>query len=379
MSVVFIHIGLPKTGTTHLQDRLWRNRDLALKTSGLLYPGNVISDHFHAAVHLQPERYLDWVDPAFAGSWPALLAQMKAWPQTSLLSHELYATATPEHIATILDDLSFADEVHVIATVRDLARQLPSVWQENVKNQRRATFDEFLASVHVHGPALPGFVPPQDAGEEEPFWEFQDHARILANWAKAVGSERVHIVTVPTRRDTPGDDLWHRFLRVLDVDPQALTIPVPSLNSSLSAAQAEFLRQLNARLQPDDVAWQRYERMIKGELIGQILFQSPSGAPRGLSADQRDWVATTADDMIAVVRDSGYDVVGDLDDLRVSRLAAGDALPPTTQDVLDVALDSLAEMVQRTPLPRVGPRMRTRAMNVVRRLRRRVVGLRRSL
>ena len=29
MSAVYLHIGLPKTGTTHLQDRLWRNRDLA--------------------------------------------------------------------------------------------------------------------------------------------------------------------------------------------------------------------------------------------------------------------------------------------------------------------------------------------------------------
>lgn len=379
MSVVFVHIGLPKTGTTHLQDRLWRNRDLALRESGLLYPGNVISDHFHAAVHLQPERYLDWVDPAFAKTWPTLVSQIKAWPQTSLLSHELYATARPEHIRRMLDDLSFADEVHVIATVRDLARQLPSVWQENVKNQRQATFDEFLASVHVHGPALPGFVPPVDAGDEEPFWEFQDHIRILGDWADAVGPDRVHIVTVPTRRDNPGDSLWERFLRVLDVDPAVLTVPVPSLNSSLSAPQAEFLRQLNRRLQPDDVEWRRYERIIKGQIIGEILFEAPSGAPRGLTADQRAWVAQTADAMIGAARSAGYRVSGDLDDLTVSRLAAGDALPPTVQDVLDVALDTMAEMVKTTRLPKVGPRRRTRAMNVVRRIRRRALGLRRSL
>ncbi|WAC56008.1 sulfotransferase family protein [Gordonia sp. SL306] len=379
MSVVYVHIGLPKTGTTHLQDRLWRNRDLAMRSSGLLYPGDVISDHFHAAVHLQPERYLDWVDPAFARKWPTLLAQIKAWPQTSLLSHELYATATPEHIATLMDDLSFADEVHVIATVRDLARQLPSVWQENIKNQREATFDEFLASVHTCGPALPGFVAPTDGAVEEPFWEFQDYIRILADWAQAVGPERVHVVTVPTRRDTPGDNLWERFLRVLDVDPAALTIPVPSLNSSLSAAQAEFLRQLNHRLQPTEVAWQRYERVIKGQLIGEILFEAPNGAPRGLTSDQRTWIAHTADEMIGEVRSAGYRVSGDLGDLAVSRLAAGDALPPTVQDVLDVALDTMSEMVKVAPLPAVGPRWKTRAMNIVRRIRRRALGVRRSL
>ena len=186
MSVVFVHVGLPKTGTTHLQDRLWRNRDLALRSSGLLYPGNVISDHFHAAVHLQPDRYLDWADPAFAGTWPKLLGQMRAWPQTSLLSHELYSTATPAQIESLMSDLSFADEVHVIATVRDLARQLPSVWQENVKNQRRASFDEFVSSVRAFArPDSPDQSPadPPPVIDEEPFWEFQDFVEILDRWS----------------------------------------------------------------------------------------------------------------------------------------------------------------------------------------------------
>ncbi|MYR05070.1 sulfotransferase family protein [Gordonia sp. SID5947] len=379
MSVVYVHIGLPKTGTTHLQDRLWRNRDLAMRSSGLLYPGDVISDHFHAAVHLQPERYLDWVDPNFARKWPTLLAQIKAWPQTSLLSHELYATATPEHIAKLMDDLSFADEVHVIATVRDLARQLPSVWQENVKNQHPATFDDFLTSVHQHGPALPGFVPPADAGVEEPFWEFQDYTRILADWAQAVGTDRVHVVTVPTRRDTPGDSLWERFLRVLDVDPGALTIPVPNLNSSLDASQADLVRQLNHRLQPSDVEWRRYERVVKGEVIGQILFKSRSGAPLALAADQRGWVAQTAGEMNDALREAGYRVSGDLADLAVSPESTGDASAPDAQQILDVALDTMAEMIKRAPLPPVGPRWQTRAMNVVRRIRRRALGVRRSL
>lgn len=186
MSAVYVHVGLPKTGTTHLQDRLWRNRDLALRESGLLYPGNVISDHFHAAVHLQPERYLDWVDPAFDHAWPTLVAQMQAWPQTSLISHELFATATEEHIAKLVGDLSFADEVHVVATVRDLGRQLPSVWQENVKNQRRASFGEFVDSVRVHTRPVDGQLSLSVGGllpDEEPFWEFQDHVGILRRWA----------------------------------------------------------------------------------------------------------------------------------------------------------------------------------------------------
>ncbi|MGV9710383.1 sulfotransferase family protein [Gordonia sp. NPDC003424] len=377
MSVVFVHIGLPKTGTTHLQDRLWRNRDLALRSSGLLYPGNVISDHFHAAVHLQPDRYLDWVDPAYARTWPTLLGQIRAWPQASLLSHELYSTATPDHIATLMSDLSFADEVHVIATVRDLARQMPSVWQENVKNQRRATFEEFVTNVRAYADPPDTSVTTPEV--EEPFWEFQDYLRILGQWADAVGPDRVHVVTVPRKGHAAGDGLWERFLGALDVDPATLTVPVPSLNSSLSAPQAEFLRQLNVRLQPDDVEWRRYERVIKGQVIGEILFEAPSGAPQGLSTSQREWVADKSESMVGSVRAAGYQVSGTLDDLVVERRAADDAQPPSDTAVLDVALDTLAEMVKVAPLPKVGPRWQTRAMNVVRRGRRRLLGLRRSV
>ncbi|GAB90568.1 hypothetical protein [Gordonia rhizosphera] len=378
MSVVFVHIGLPKTGTTHLQNRLWRNRDLALNSSGLLYPGNAHSDHFHAAVHLQPERYLDWVDPAFARTWPTMLAQMRAWPQQSLLSHELFSTATPEHIATLMSDLSFADEVHVIATVRDLARQLPSAWQENVKNQRRATFDEFVASVRAFADAAEttGKTLPT---EEEPFWEFQDHVRILGNWAKAVGPDRVHVVTVPRGRAVPGDTLWDRFLATLDVDPGPLTLTVPNMNTSLSAAQAEFLRRLNHRLQPSDIEWRRYDRVVKQQVIREILFEAPVGRPQGLSAVQREWAADKADEMIAAIRTAGYRVSGDLDDLTVARSADDDATPPSEADILAVALDTMAEMVKAAPMPEVGARWQTRAKNVVRRVQRRALGLRRSL
>lgn len=404
MSVVYVHIGLPKTGTTHVQDRLWRNRDLALRTSGLLYPGNTIADHFHAAVHLQPDRYLDWVDPAFADAWPTMVDQMRAWPQRSLISHELFSSATDEQVRTLLDDLSFADEVHVVATVRDLGRQLPSVWQENVKNQRQAAFDEFVANIRGHAPPIAGAgagsrvadtavsdsaaaasaapdsstADPAALGPAEPFWEFQDYVGMLDRWARHVGPDRVHVVTVPPR-GSAGDSLWERFLAAIDVDPAALTALAPSTNLSLTAAQAEFLRRLNSRLQPDDIAWERYERVVKGQVIGGILFGSRSGPPQGLSADQRAWAAVRADEMAGALRDAGYAVVGSLDDLRVSAAPGTDAAAPSEQEVLDVALDTLAEMVLRAPLPNTRSQLRTRAKNVVRRGQRRALAERSRL
>lgn len=364
MSVVYVHVGLPKTGTTHVQDRLWRNRDHALARAGLLYPGNRIDDHFHAAAHLQPERYLDWADPAHAGVWPSMVAQMRAWRGSSLVSHELFANAGPEHIRRLVADLSFADEVHAVLTVRDLARQVPSVWQENVKNQRQATLDEFVESIsddHA-GP------------DQEPFWEFQDYRRITADWSEVVGPERVHIVTVPAPGTaSDGDGLWERFVRALGMDPADLPEQVPSSNKSLSAAQTELLRRLNGRLQPEDIEWRRYERLVKGVLIGDYLFATRDGRPEGLTGPQAAWAARKSEEMVAELVRRGHPVSGTVHDLRVTATAGDEFAAVTDGDVVDAALDAIALWAKTGPVPDRSLALTTRAADLVRRVRRRLM------
>lgn len=374
MSTVFVHVGLPKTGTTYLQDRLWRNRDLALEHFDLLYPGDRIDSHFHASAHLQPERYLDWANPDFAHVWPSMVAQMKAWPRTSLISHELYATAGPVAIAKLLEDLDFADEVHMVMTVRDLARQLPSVWQENVKNQRRATFGDYLESVAAHDPQSgePTDLP------KEPFWVFQDYVRILRDWSAAVGPERVHVVTVPAPGTaTDGDSLWDRFLSVLGANATPLIEPPARANKSLTGPQVEFLRRLNTRLQPTDVPWRRYEQIVKHRLIGQnLVTQTNAGAELVLPDEWRAWAAATSRGMIAAIADGGYDIVGTLGDLQVAPESPGVVTEPTEDEVLEVALNAIATWVKDADLPSQRLTVRNRAGNLVRKVRRRAEALR---
>lgn len=364
MSVVYVHVGLPKTGTTHVQDRLWRNRDHALARAGLLYPGNRIDDHFHAAAHLQPERYLDWADPAHAGVWPSMVAQMRAWRGSSLVSHELFANAGPEHIRRLVADLSFADEVHAVLTVRDLARQVPSVWQENVKNQRQATLDEFVESIsddHA-GP------------DQEPFWEFQDYRRITADWSEVVGPERVHIVTVPAPGTaSDGDGLWERFVRALGMDPADLPEQVPSSNKSLSATQTELLRRLNGRLQPEDIEWRRYERLVKGVLIGDYLFATRDGRHEGLTGPQAAWAARKSEEMVAELVRRGHPVAGTVQDLRVTATAGDESAAVTDGDIVEAALDVIALWAKTGPVPDRSPALTTRAADLVRRVRRRLM------
>ena len=49
---VFLHVGLPKTGTTYLQQVVWANRD-RLRSAGLFLPGFGHREHLWAALDLQ--------------------------------------------------------------------------------------------------------------------------------------------------------------------------------------------------------------------------------------------------------------------------------------------------------------------------------------
>ncbi|GAA1890837.1 MAG: sulfotransferase family protein [Williamsia herbipolensis] len=366
-SVVVLHVGVPKTGTTYLQDRLWRNRDTALRTGGLLYPGDVVDDHFHAAVHLQPARYLDWVDPGHADAWPRLVDAVRGWPGTSVISHELFATAGDDVVERVLGDLAGL-EVHVVVTARDLARQIPSVWQENVKNQHRSTLDEFVTGLRD----LP-------RAEQDPFWEFQDVVGILRTWGRDLPPDRVHVVTVP-RPGAQGATLWDRFCGLLGVDPDALDRPVPPSNTALSPTQTEMVRRLNEHLQPDRVPWDRYERAVKRHLIGDVLFEAPDRSARVLTREQASWAARCADEMVSDIREAGYDVVGDLDDLRVDPTAIRDGdTEPAPDDVLETTVATLAETLRRMPLPDDTPTVAGRVKSVLRNGHRRVTAVRRRV
>jgi hypothetical protein len=333
---VFLHVGTPKSGTTYLQAILWSNRERAAEL-GVSYPGEESTAQFHAAIDLQPVRYADWLQPVMVGSWDTLVAQVRAFPGTSVISMELLATAGPEQAAKARADLSFA-EVHVICTARDLARQIPSAWQENVKTGQTQSFPEFLAAVHTGEPA----------DKHEEFWTFQDAARMLAVWGDGLPPEHVHLVTVPPRGGDPSL-LWQRFASVVGLDPTALDTDVPNTNTSLGIAETELIRRINAAI-PEDVDWPRYETVMKEQVAEEILPAVAEMVRIALPEPDRPWVRARAEELVAALREPGYDVVGDLDEL-IPAPSTGRSRPAqaTDSELLEVAVRLLANLVPRVP------------------------------
>jgi hypothetical protein len=345
---VILHVGTPKSGTTYLQDLFWDSRP-ALAEAGVLCPGDSPAAHFLAALDLADGNFHGWQDPAVPGAWERLAEAARAHTGTTLISHELLGDLSEDAIARVLAALDFA-EVHVVVTARDLGRQLPAVWQEDVKNRHFLPFQDFLSIVRP-GSGLAD-VPRPAAGREEghaaAFWLRQDVPALLRRWGATLPGDRLHLVTVPPSGADPAT-LWRRFAAVLGVDPTIARLPEGRRNRSLGRAESEVLRRLNEKL-GYTVEWPLYESRIT-HLLGRVtLPERPHSAALTVPDSARQWVAARADTMIADLAALGARVVGDLEDLRIPAVdPAGPYGVPSSEELLDAALDALVALIPTGP------------------------------
>jgi hypothetical protein len=344
---VFLHVGTPKSGTTYVQDLLWRNR-IALRAAGVLYPGDRPDAQFLATLDLLDRPFHGQVDPAQAGAWDRIAAEVRAWRGTSVISHELLAPAAPD-IARRARDSFGATEVHILCTARDLARQVPAVWQEDIKNRGALTFAEFSRSLRgVDDSADPYFA--------RTFWGFQDLPAVLRVWGETLPPERVHVVPIP--RGAPPDTLWRRLAGVLGVSPGACPDEGATRNTSAGVAEINLVRLLNESGLVADFDWPSYESLVKEFLTGDVLATRPGATPLRLPAEDRHWVEQRSKQFADSLRAAGYHVAGDLDELLPAH-ATGSGTPhpdqPGDDELLAASVYALAATLRLVARERAQP------------------------
>ena len=298
---LYLHVGLMKTGTTYIQ-RTLRGASAEVAEQGLnLIPDNQPMGYKLArAIRLNPEgapnpqarRLLDHVTTR--------LAEQPDTP--ALLTVETLASSSPQVIERLVAACP-THRVEVVITARDLARSLPSAWQQSIRSGRTWTFEEYLEGVMS-----------TEGAAARHFWVSHGLVNVAKRWTTAAPPERVHIVTVPP----PGGDrdlLLQRFFPLVGLDPVTLPRPQARSNESLGAAQVEMLRRLNAIL-PDDLFYrERHGNLVKRYFALQVL--APMSSERYLMpARHRAWCDEQAAQTIEGLREGGYHVIGDLEDLR---------------------------------------------------------------
>lgn len=326
---VHLHIGLPKTGTTFLQTTMWENRR-ALRRQGFLYPGTSRMDHYHASQEVRgasPARM-----GRNAGIWDRLVGKLAAWDGDGMVSHEFFSMATAEQAKAAVAALAPA-EVRLVVTVRSYVLQFPAVWQEALKMNSDLGFDEFMDKA-LAGKLRGGWS-----------WQSQDIPRVLGNWTQAVPADRITVVTVPPP-GAPRGLLWERWKEAIAIDDAKFDLDVSYANESLGAAQAALLERVKPHLTgPLEVGTVRHRWVRKyfghevlvpqrGERFGPRPHHVAELATRSRAA--RDWI-----------KEQGFPVIGDLDDLLST--ASPDGTHPSDvpdQEIVDVAARAIEQMIR---------------------------------
>ena len=333
---VLLHVGTPKTGTSYLQDMLFRNREV-LDEAGISYPASRHDSHFLAALDLMQ---LPWggLQAEAIGAWDELAQQVRAHDGTAIISHEILATASRAQIGRALESLGHGagTEVHLVLSVRDLVRQIPAEWQENVKHRAQLGYGAFLDQIQD---------PERSTRMGAWFWGVQEIPEILDRWGQDLPPQQVHLVTVPPPGGAP-ELLWKRFSQAFGLDGVDLDLEGERHNPSLGVPETTLLRRINrkanAELAPAD-----YRPLVR-ELLAHQTLSRRTGSPRlALPPDLHPWVHELSASWIAEVEARGYDVIGDLGDLvgapPVTEFADPDR--PRERQVAAAAVDAITALL----------------------------------
>jgi len=308
---VVLHLGAPVTGTAFLHDALAGNRR-RLARQGVLYPSG------HVGGPGQLDAVLDVLDLTrdehrVTGAWDRLGQAARDWRRgTVVVSHELLADADDVQVRRVLASFGHA-EVHAVYAARDLARQLPLAWQAWLRYGGTSPFDAYLERVLAR----------EDHRVARVFWRSHDVVEVLGRWSAYLPPERVHLLTVPGAADADRV-LWERLGPVLGVDTGRLATPEPAPRPLGALAALEAVRLLTVATG---------ER--PGDAVLAVAARTP-GAPPTVPAAHAERLRDEAERTVAGVKAAGYDVLGDLTELRSDpdRLGTDGRVVPAATEVV---------------------------------------------
>ncbi len=299
---VYLHIGLPKTGTTYLQTVMWADRE-RMRDQGVLLPGRERRDHLWTTRIVREDPNLPTYEERVRESWGVLKEEIARWDRTALISHEFFAGASPEQAQRMVGELGPA-EVHLVVTAREPVGLYSGGWQESLKNRDSRTMTEFAEAEVSENPMSVWN------------WRTLDVRLVLERWSQAVPADRVHVLPLPPP-GSPRELLWQRFAGLIGLDADSFDLAPTFPNESMGVAEAETLRRVNDHLKDAD-----FERPFdRGVYIRTFLADERLATRDGekywpteaiLAECRRRAVAA-----VAHIEQAGYDVVGDVRDLLV--------------------------------------------------------------
>jgi hypothetical protein len=275
-----LHIGPHKTGTTSIQGALFAAKD-QLPAYGVQFPAH--SRHPMEAALAACARPAMMGDTAPTGQhWTRLVQQVHATGKsTSVVSSEFFADAEDDAtIARIVERLG-GDRVHILVTLRPLAKIMPSQWQQYVQNGLRMGYEDWLRHMLDKAP----YEQPTPS-----FWRRHRHDRLVERWARVAGPDRVTVVVVDDR-DREG--LMRTFEELLGLPAHLLEAVPDAANRSLTLAETEMLRNLNKEFRANALPAELYSQLVRYGAVMHMKNACPPG-PGDVKIGTPQWAVEAA-------------------------------------------------------------------------------------
>ncbi len=324
----FLHIGLPKTGTTALQGAL----DLARPRLEELGVHNVSRGRHEMRVAQLAAGGLEdyWTGHAkWNARWDELAADFRgSTARCTFWSSEALCVAQAPRLPYLAERLGA--DTRIVVTLRPLGPLMVSHWQQWLRRRGTQSLEEW-ATNQFDAVTLDGRVT-VDYTRFMPALHRFSLRRIVQEWGAVFGEDRITLV-VPDPADRS------RTLRVFEHlmgVPDGVLAPIEEGNESLPYPEAEMLRHFNRAWTDnggDHPTWMAVMNVVGRQALRDYTATTtphPIRAPR--------WVAERANEYVATwntaVEASGVTVVGNLDDLLVDTSALPEEVEvPTTVDV----------------------------------------------
>lgn len=301
---ILLHIGVHKTGTTAIQDAFAQNRAL-LPSLGVSYPG-VGQAHRNLASSAM-QRPVGWrtggAQLPDMDLWNDFVDESRTFDGITVCSSEFFSESSDEVARRIIERIGI-ENVHVVITLRNLGKILPSAWQQILKSGYEFGYVQWLTNV-LSGTEL--------EPKSQVFWNRHRHDEVVNRWANIVGKERVTVVVVD---DSDRDSIFRDFEILLGLAPETLSSNQGiNLNRSMTVAEAELLRRVNEHV-GGGKGWKPYSDEVHDGLIkGMVEGRIPESNEPKLQTPQwaLDEAARYAATYVAAIKASGVNVMGNVE------------------------------------------------------------------
>jgi hypothetical protein len=300
-----VHIGPHKTGTTSLQRAFHTGRD-AVSHHGVHYTGRH-EQPLLAALAVAGGRGMKGDREPRPEDWTELLDEVRdAGDQRVVISSEFLCYADEAAARRVVSEVP-GGPVHLVVTLRPVAKIAPSQWQQYVQNGLKISYVKWLDGMFRR--------PPYDWPTPS-FWRRHSHGELVRRWAEAAGRENLTVVVAD---ESEPDMLLRTFEAMLGL-PHGLLVPGRNdANRSLSRGEIELVRALNVHFSQHKWTepWSEavHGRVVRGGVVAQMK-KGRRPAPDEPRLRMPDWAVQRSTEVgaetVETIKSLGVRVIGDL-------------------------------------------------------------------